>query len=478
MRRHERSIFFIGVATALCLAGTLGGTAFAGPANGVKGDPQPEAKPFRVSNQDTSPASIAFEPNGSLVAAYDVPGGKTGRAFVCVLNRGQRSCARQVKLGTPSTGDGWDTSYGPHVLVPSANHVILVGDVCCDDNPNGDTLMYSSTDGGRSFGPFVRIGNVTVGGAVLIGKQIVFIGADFPQGVQVEDVPVGATGQPAEVATLAPYRNDVGIGAYHGGVLAAYDYDGPIWQTFVKYAPDHSDFNNGKSYSKVITIDNESLIGASGNALVTIQTNRKQAVELRLFNGKGFGSAHTVPGTSGGGPEWFGVDQSPGGGTHVFTERASTGYDLVEYSTSNGTHWTNRNLGSAIDSYSFSAGLDSRGTGLILGPGASQVTAFPVLQAQTVSLSLKSSSIRKGRSTTATGKVRPAGAGRLVTLQVERSGKWYDVSGATAHEKSNGTFRFAIKGKSAGTFSYRAVVTDLAGYLLFGYSNARSLRVN
>jgi hypothetical protein len=462
---------------ALSLASVLSGNALAGPPSGVKGDPQPEAKPFRISSQDSSPASIAFEPNGSLVAAFDVPHGSRGEAVVCILDRGGRSCARKVEIGTPSSRDAWDTVYGPHVLVPSANRVIVLGDVCCDGNAN-DTLTYSSTDGGRTFGAFTRIGPVTVGGAVLIGKQIVFIGSDFPSGIQVESVQVGAAKPPASVATLNEPRGDVGIGTYHGGVLAASDKDGKFWQTFVKYAPDHSDFNNGKSYKKVISISNEQLLGASGSALLTIQTNHKQAVELRLFNGKGFGSAHPVPGTSGGGPEWFGIDQPPGGSTHVFTERASTGYDLIEYSTSNGTRWTKQDLGNAIDSNAFSAGLDSRGTGLILGSGGNQVTAYPVLQSQTVSFSLKSSSIRKGKSTTATGKGSPASAGRLVVLQVERSGKWYDVKGATAHEKSNGSFSFTIKGQSAGKFSYRAVVSDLAGYLLFGYSNSRTLRVS
>jgi hypothetical protein len=368
MKLRGRSTYLSGLAAALCLTSVLGGSAFAGPAGGVKGDPQPEAKPFRVSNQDLSPASIAFEPNGSLVAAFDVPGGTTHKAEVCVLNRSSRSCARKVDLGTPTSGDSWDTGYGPQVLVPSANHVVLIGDVCCDTS-SSDTLMYSSTDGGRTFGPFTRIGSVSVGGAVLIGKQIVFIGADFPQGVQVESVPVSGASPPASVATLASSRNDVGIGAYHGGVLAGYDNDGKIWQTFVKYAPAGSDFNAGGSFRKVITISNESLLGVS-------------------------------------------------------------------------------------------------------------VTAYPVLQPQAVSFRLKSSSIGKGKSTTGAGQGSPAAAGRLVILQVERSGRWYDVKGATAHETNSGKFSFTIKGKSAGRFSYRAVVSDLAGYLQFGYSSARSLKVS
>ena len=475
MRQRRRSTFLIGVAAALCLGTTLGGTAFAGPPSGVKGDPQPEAQPFRLSNQDKSPASIAFEPNGSMVAAFDVT---TKNAEICLLNRGWRSCARKLNLAVPSSHNNWDSVYGPHVLVPSANHVTVLGDFCCDHNVN-DTVMYSSTDGGRTFGPPTRIGPVTVSGAVLIGKQIAFSGIVSHIGAQVESVKIGASGPPAAVATVSQGQNfvtDVGIGDYRGGVLAAFDNDGKFWQTFVKYAPRQSDFNNSKSYKKVISISNEQLLGASGSALLTIQTNHRQAVELRLFNGKSFGSAHPVPGTSGGGPEWFGMEQAPGGGTHVFTERGFANYDLIEYSTSNGTHWTKRNLGNAIDSNGFSAGLDSHGTGLILGT-LDHVTAYPVLQPQTVSFSLKSSSIRKGKSTTATGKGSPAGAGRLVVLQVERSGKWYDVKGATAHEKSNGSFSFTIKGQSVGKFTYRAVASDLAVYLLFGYSNTRTLRV-
>lgn len=56
---------------------------------------------------------------------------------------------------------------------------------------------------------------------------------------------------------------------------------------------------------------------------------------------------------------------------------------------------------------------------------------------------------------TATGKAARV-AGRLVILRVEHSGKWYDITGATAREETSGSFSFTIKGKSAGTFSYRA----------------------
>jgi hypothetical protein len=475
--KHRRSYgLFAGAAVALCLVTGLSGAAFAGPAAGVKGDPQPEARSFVISHSNSSAyATIAFEPNGSLVAAYNIPGGKTGKISVCELNRGRRACSHKVSLGTPNSGLGFGGD--PQLLVTSANHVAVLEDTCCDNNTHGDTLLYRSTNGGKSFGSPVRIGSVVTGGAVLIGNEIVFIGSDFPDGIQVESIPVSAAGGPASVASLSPVRGDVGIGTYHGGVLAGWDFDGKVESTHVDYAPANSDFNSSGSYRKVLTIYGQQLVGMSGNALLTVQAGGKDTYELRLFNGKSFGPEHAVPHSAGGGPEWFGMQQDSGGVTHVFSEQGSRGpYDLYVLSTKSGTHWSSYNAGDATNSYFFAAGLDSHGHGIVLGPGGGLVTAYPILESQSVSFKLKSSSIRKGKSTTGSGKASPAATGRVVTLQVQgNSGKWFVV--ATTHEKSGGSFSFTIKGTSVGRFSYRAVASDLAGYLEYGYSNAKSLRV-
>jgi hypothetical protein len=230
----------------------------------------------------------------------------------------------------------------------------------------------------------------------------------------------------------------------------------------------------------VASFKNEELLGMSGSALLTVQETGKDDMILRFFNGTGFGPGHVVPGTGGCDIGCAAtIDQDPSGVTHFFseTDHSNPLYDLFEYSTSNGSHWSGPvDLGNAINSYSFSAALDAHGSGVVLGTGGNQSWGYPVLEAQSVSFNLKSSTIKKGKSTTGYGLGSPAGAGRLVTLQVERSGRWYNV--ATTHEKSGGSFNFTIKGKSAGKFSYRAVVSDLAGYLQFGYSASRTLRVN
>jgi hypothetical protein len=474
MKRGRVTTFIVSLTIALTLLTALSGIATASPASGVKGDPQPEAQPFRLSNTDSSLGTIAFEPTGSMVAAWDVPAGTTGATVVCTLNRGGRSCGHKVTLHTINKL-GLDTDAGPHVLVTSANHVSVLEDGCCDDVAAGDTLLYSSTNGGKSFGAPVRVGSVATGAAVLVGSNLVFIGSDFPDGIQVESIPVGAAGPSATVAGLSGDRGDVGLSTYHGGVLAGWDFDGTTENTYVDYASSGSDLNSSSSYHKVITIKNESLVGLSGNALVTAKQTGTGSLVLRLFNGKTFGPPHTVPTTKSSGPEWYGMQQDPSGATHVFFEPSDKGYHLIILSTRTGSRWSSYDAGNATDSYSFAAGLDSHGSGIVLGPGGNQVTAFPVLEAQHASFTLKSSSIRQGRSTTGSGTGSPASVGRLVSLQVERSGRWHTV--ATTHEKSGGKFSFTIKGTSAGTFSYRAVISDLAGYLEFGYSSARSLRV-
>ncbi len=477
MKRGRRAGLVLAGISVISTVAVIAGTAVAGPLSGVKGDPQPELKPFKLGILSASSAgSIAMEPNGGMVAVYDIPSGN-GKAQVCVLSRGAASCATKVTL-TPPGGD--DTFGTPEVFIPSANHVYVLQGACCNDPASGGNLLFSSTNGGRTFGAPVRVGNLDVNAAALVGGQVVFAQGDSGPGAQAQSISLAAPAPPPSTAIATPKTaTDVGVGSYHGGALVASDFDGSsTWTTYVGYASSGSDFNATSSYKSAGSFGKESLIGMSGSALLTIQTDGHSAVELRLFNGTSFSAPHSVPGTAGGGPEWFAVDQDPSGTVHVFSERglATPIYDLIENTTSNGGKtWSARvDLGNATLDGGFAAALDSHGSGLVLGTGVP--TAYPVLAAQGVSFKITPSTIQKGKSATASGKGSPAATGRVVTLQVERSGKWFTV--ATTHEKSGGSFSFKIKGTSAGSFKYRAVAADLAGYVLYGYSNAHSLRVN
>jgi hypothetical protein len=469
MDRTGRSVLAIGAASLLCLSAALSGAAAAATVGGgVKGDPQPELKPFSIGTA-SSAGTAAMEANGSMVVTYDV--NNSSQTFVCVLDRGGHKCSDSVTI-TPPGGIGEEDT--PQVFAPSANHVVVLQATCCDSNPNGDDLLYTSTDGGRTFGSPVRVGGtIDVDSAALIGSDIVFA-ENGSGGAQVESVPVTASGPPGSTATPIPAESfGVGVGSYHGGALIASELTTD--STDVAYAPSGDNFNDTSSYHNVGRFSHEDLLGISGDALLTVQTSGKQQVLLRLFNGTSFGSAHVVPGHGSGGPQAFGIGQDPSGAVHVFADRAAA-YHLIEVSTSTGTHWSAPvNLGNAIANTFFSAALDSNGSGLVLGT-AGTGRGYPVLASQSVSFSLKSSKIKKGQTTTGSGTGSPAGSGRKVELQLEGAGnRWNTV--ATTNENASGSFSFTIKGTSAGTFRYRAVASDLAGYLMYGYSASRSLEV-
>jgi hypothetical protein len=473
MHRMSRSVLAVGTASLLCLFTALAGAASAASAGGIKGDPQPEMKPFKISAVPSeSPGSVAIEQNGGIVVTYDSSSTTAGSTAVCVLARGARKCAASVTLN-PLSGDSVFTV--PEVFAPSANHVVVLQNTCCDTATNGDDLLYTSTDGGNTFGAPVRVGSVGVAAAALIGKNIVFSGGGTG-GAAVESIPVTATGPPSSTAiAISKESFDNAVGSYKGGALIGSDFLGADYTTYVAYAASGADFNSSASYHTVGTFTHEHLIGMSGDALLTVQTTGKQDLLLRLFNGTGFGPAQVVPGTSGGGPEWFGVDQDPSRMVHVFSSRAAVKtYTLLEVTTSDGSHWSHPlNLGKGTASNAFAPALDASGTGLVLG--TAPPWGHPVLAFQKVSFSLNPATIIQGKTTTGSGKGSPAAKGRQVQLQVEKSGLWYTV--ATTTEGSGGTFSFTIKGTTVGKLDYRAVVSDLPGYVQFGYSAPVALKV-
>jgi hypothetical protein len=434
---------------ALATAGLLGlaGVASAATSGGTKGDPQPEAQPFKIGTA-ISDGSVAIEPSGTLVAAFDVKSGTTGKTEVCVLGRGARACSESVTL-SPLSGD--DLFGVPQVFAPSADHVVVLQETCCDSNPSGGDLLYTSTDGGATFGAPVRVGTLSVDAAALIGSNIIFSAGDTSD-ADVESIPVTATAPPASTAVAtAQEAFDIGDGTYKGGALVASDYLGTDYTTYVAYAPAGKDFNQSASYHNVGMFPHEQLVAISGGALLTAATTGKQDLELRLFNGTGFGSAHVVPIGGGGGPGWFTVNQDPSGKVHVFSSdsRSAKTYHLYEATTTDGTTWGKaRDLGNATPDNNFAAALDAGGTGLVLGTGPAWV--YPVLASQSVTLAVSPATIKTGQTATATGKASPAATGRQVQLQIEKSGLWYTV--ATTAEAAGGSFGFKIKGTSTGTF--------------------------
>jgi hypothetical protein len=354
-----RSALAFAAASALCLLG-LGSAA--GPAGATS--VQARSGPFRIGSATSQGGGIAFTSKNGIVVVYDI---SSARTAVCLIKLGSRKCSHTTDLRPPSG----DSNFGtPLVFVPSANHVVVLQQTCCDGNPGGGDLLYSSRNGGRTFAAPVRIDTLNVTTGALIGRQIVFTASNLAT-TQVESVPVTASGPPASIATaFKEFAYAVGVGQYKGGALIGSDYIGHVsTTTYVQYAPRGSNFDSSASYHHVATFANEHLLAMSGNALLTVQGGHRNAVLLRLLNGRGYGPAHVVPGASAGGPEWFTVCQDPGGDVHVFSERGLVrGYHLIEETTSTGARWSRpADLGNAISNAYFDAALSRSGRGLVLG---------------------------------------------------------------------------------------------------------------
>ena len=113
----------------MCVSAALSGAAdaaSAAPANGgisgVKGDPQPEIKPFKIAAVGYGGANAAVESNGAMVVAYAIGNGD-GKTVVCVLDRGASKCSSTVTLSPP---DSEDLEGTPAVFAPSPNHVVVL----------------------------------------------------------------------------------------------------------------------------------------------------------------------------------------------------------------------------------------------------------------------------------------------------------------------------------------------------------------
>jgi hypothetical protein len=365
MRRSRRPGLVIATTTLLCLFGAPLAAASAAathPARAVQPAAPTKSGPFKIG-PSTSAGTVAVEPDGTFVLVWD----DNQAIVVCTITPGERKCATKTDLHSLD-GDGlYDT---PQVFVSSANHVAVLQNTCCDSSPNGGDLLFSSTDGGKEFSAPVRVGSLDVDAAALVsGSQIAFTAADTSTW-QVESIPLSTAGPPPATASL-PGKGvyEVSDSDYKGGALVGSDYLGSRYTTYVDFASSGANFNSGSSYHRVGKFPGEQLIGTSGSALLTVQTAKKQSVLLRLFNGRGFGPAHVVPHSSGGGPEVFTVCQAPDGHVYVFFGRAAyRTYDLIEESTSNGSKWSKAvGLGNAVDSDLLTGVVRNSGHGLILG---------------------------------------------------------------------------------------------------------------
>jgi hypothetical protein len=456
--------FLTALAAIACVFAAVGGVASAGTF-AVKGSPQPELKPFVIAGTGNGPTAVALGPNKTFVIVYSVH----NQYRVCLLDRGASKCKSTVTLGVT---DG-STIFGNPQIDVVGSTVRVVMDECCA----ADNLVFTSTNGGKSFGAGLQMNSTAqqdISSAVFVGGRVVWDdGTDAIVDTDLLSNPTVAEQTSSSVVPNGSGDNELeysGVGSYHGGVLVAASTFATVPSTTVYFAPEGSDPGVKSSYGKVGTFTNSRFAFFEGNALFTQKTTGSTPFYVRYFTGSGFGAAHEVPDSGGGGPQWFSGGLGSNGRVYFFSSRNQDSYDLEIESTTNGSRWSARvNHGDAVTSDFFNAGLDSLGTGIVVGSG-NPIRVYPILAGQSVTVHLGASRVVVGHATTLSGTASPHLNHQLVTLERESGGLWYTVK--TTHESASGKFSFSVPGT---TQTYRVMVADEVGYYLYGYSNVVTL---
>ena len=457
-----------------CAAALAAAPASAG--GGVIGTPQPELAPFHVVLSGGGSGSGAVLPNGDLVIATPIT---TGKAIsVCLLVPGGRSCAATAMLRAFRSGAAQDTFYGSvQVIATRGDRVSIVALDCCTIGPDG-AVLFNSTNGGRTWGPMTRAGDIASIGAATLAAGNIVVGSFQQQGLQVQafspqpSIPQTSYAVPIAACVTTPtlpecQDGDTALATYNGGVLVASD---DTVTTHVEFAPSGSGLNTSASYARVATFPHELVVAASRNALLTDPNGSITGGErLRFFNGNAFGPAHRVPDSKAGDDGYFAM-QKTGSTVHVFFLSRRARYTVYQETTSDGVHWSPLTpYASAVASTSLVPVLGPLGTGVLDETAGTPVNAQPVLDAQSVHVAFAPARIRAGQSSVLHGSASPPMA-QTTVLQRLVGGAWLPVS-STREDVSTGAFSFTVR--TPGT--YRAVVNQHPGYFAYGYSSPATL---
>jgi hypothetical protein len=431
------------------------------------GDPQPELAKFSVGATGGTGSGVVLADNVIVLASPS----KSGTTInVCILHPTSRSCVNKVSLSAYHSGGNQDEFFGPIGVFSSSPSVIsIVAYDCCYIGANG-IVLYLSTDGGATFGGPYQAGDLGALGAATdddgtIVAAVSTSGLPSPGGTQVQAFSPGSSVPQTSFAAVSPYEGNVAITSYHGGVLVAEDN---LTNTRVEYAPAGSGLNSSSSYKTVGSFNNEQTVAISGDALLTDPGGSLTGGErLRLFNGTSFGPAYRVPEPKSPDDGYF-AEEVTDNVVHVFFIARRSGYDLMTESTTNGKVWSPlEQLSSAIDSDALSPVLDPLGNGVVFENDGTPLFAQPILNPQSVHLSVGPSHVRVGHTAVISGGAAHAvaSANPVITLEELNGGRWYPVK--TTHGQAH--FTFTVPAKTA---TYRAVESWIPGYFQYGYSNA------
>ncbi len=306
----------------------------------------------------------------------------------CRLPRGRTSCASDVVLPIPRReGTTFASLDGPHVFTTGPSGVIVAtyrnG---LFDRPDGigdrALFVFSSTDGGRNFGPPAIVGTQAPSGDAILGPGDAISVASNAEtgGTFFQSAPTGAfTSTIANLGDGPTQWFNGSVGLLDGATpIVAFD---DLATVFFRRYLGPGDPNDPASWTATTTVgagsDTRLASGPTGVYLMIKTGQTKKRYVVRRYAGGGF--ARTTPLSKRGGPIFNDLVQDDGGRAHAVWLNGSRA--LVSRSSDGTSFWgpLRELVDSSVSMFDIElgAGPDGRGLAVWRGGGILAVRMNP-----------------------------------------------------------------------------------------------------
>jgi hypothetical protein len=296
-----------------------------------------QAQPFAIGQGHVP--GVAVDNEGTSYIAWNGTESNASLNF-CRLPRGAAACDRSGPIATPGT-----SLSRPFVQVQGSVVRVLSYRYGFTTSPFDGVLLFTSTDGGASFGPGVLVGSVPFYDAVAgPGAGVSLITSAVTEGMLFQRVPTdgGSVGtQRANFGTTHPYLGTVAL-IDPNTPLVVFD-SGSSMGVFRRYTG-AGDINDPASWTPPQDIgyaDYPHLAaGPSGVFLLSTDTPDRHLQVRRYLGDSGFGPTSPVGAAPGESAQDY-MTQDPGGQLHVLLPQITADGSRLMHATSNdGVTWT------------------------------------------------------------------------------------------------------------------------------------------
>lgn len=225
----------------------------------------------------------------------------------CQVPRGATACSSEQVLSPPLEGIGRTT----YVFAPGGGRVLIETYRCCTSDPGvTGNYVYESTDGGQTFGPAHRIGNIDHQSDAIFGPGETISGASI---ATFQRMPL--TGAPAstfaefDAGFPVPTHSDIGL--VDGAPLQVMS-DGDNTSFVRNNGSDPNSSGNWSSATPITPPGGEPRVASGPAGLVLLYRTGEPGsrnLSARKFDGTGFGAPVTV--SEPGDPEFFDLWAEP-----------------------------------------------------------------------------------------------------------------------------------------------------------------------